>query len=128
MMDIGLPTEKKRKNVENTGTEWGTSLVIARQIGIAQAHASAGIELSGGESGSYFNFGTVYPLGQWRATFELNGKIDERRIIYLTPGLVWKGLNDFEIGLGISQGITKNANSTGIILMITREFSLTPER
>jgi hypothetical protein len=122
-MGLGLPTEKREKGVERAKVQLGPSLIVARQIGKAQVHTSFGVEFSRGESAFNYNLATVYPFADWRATIEVNSEIDDHKIIFLTPGLIWKGIEDFEFGLGISKSVNKNSASCGVILMITHEFS-----
>jgi hypothetical protein len=124
-MDIGLPTERREKGVEKRTVTWGPSLIAAKQIGTAQVHVSVGAELCCGQSALNYNLASVLPFGVWRATLELNGESDDENLLYLTPGLIWKGLDDFEFGLGIPKSLNKNSSSWGMILMITHEFSLT---
>ena len=124
-MEFGLPTEKRVKDIENAGVTCGPSLIVATQIGRSQVHISFGAEISRSVSSFNYNLAGVYPLQDWLATLELNGEIDDQKIIYITPGLVWKGLDDFEFGVGIPKSITNNSVSMGVIVMITHEFSLT---
>lgn len=123
-MSAGLPTEKRVKGAEARQVELEPNLIIARQIGGAQVHVSFGAEISKKESAFNYNLATVFPFGNWRATFELNGEISDDRIVYFTPGLIWEGLDDFEFGLGIPKNIVRNSDEWGVILMITHEFSL----
>jgi hypothetical protein len=119
-LDIGLPTAKKEKDIDEAELEWEPSIIIARQIGRAQVHGSLAAEITNSESAFNYNLAAVFPFGDWRATLELNGKINDEKIIYLTPGLIWKGVDDFEFGAGVS----KSRAAWGVILMATYEFSL----
>ncbi|MET0637879.1 MAG: hypothetical protein ABWZ25_17745 [Chitinophagaceae bacterium] len=118
-LDIGLPTANKQKEIDEAEIEWEPTLIVAKKIGIAQVHASVGAEITKTESAFYYNLATVVPIGDWRATLELSGKINEQ-LIYLTPGVLWKGIDDFEFGIGFSKG----NSAWGVILMATHEFSL----
>jgi hypothetical protein len=125
-MEVGLPTAQKEKGIDEKEVEWEPSLIIARQIGRAQVHASIAAEITKSESTFYnYNLATVFPFGDWRATLEVNGKINDEKIFYLTPGLIWKGLDDFEFGVGVSKSINKNYTASGVFFMVTHEFSLT---
>ena len=122
-VDVGLPTVRKGKEIkaaEETEVEWEPALIVAKQIGIVQVHASLVAEITKSESALTYNLGAVLPMGNWRATLELNGKIKDDKIIYLTPGVIWTGLDDFEFGLGVS----KSREAWGVTLMATYEFSL----
>jgi len=121
-LNVGLPTANKTKNIDDPEVEWEPSLIVARQIGRAQLHAALSASLTKNESEFNYNLSTVVPFGDWRATLELNGKINEGKMIYLTPGLLWKGLEDFEIGLGASGSILEKTGGWGIVVMATFEF------
>lgn len=123
-LDVALPTANKEKDIDEAEVEWEPSLIIAKQVGRGQVHASLGAEITKSESAMNYKLGTVFPFGVWRATLELNGKTNDDKPIYLTPGLIWKGLDDFEFGVGFSKNIT-GAVEWGTILMATYEFSLT---
>lgn len=123
-MDIELPAKKEQKGIAEPELEWEPYLVAAKQFGRMQVHAAVAAEITKNETAFNYKLSTVFPFGDWRATLELNGKFNNEKIIYLTPGLVWKGLNDFEFGLGFSRTITGNAGERGFIFMITHEFSL----
>jgi hypothetical protein len=123
-LDVGLPTANKEKEIDEAEAEWEPSLIIAKQVGRGQVHVSLGAEITKTESEMNYKLGTVFPFGAWRATLELNGTINNSKTIYLTPGFIWKGLDDFEFGLGFSKSIT-GTMERGTILMATYEFSLT---
>jgi hypothetical protein len=122
--EVGLPVSKKEKAIDEAEIEWAPFLIAAWQIGKTQIHASFAAELTNTESALKYNLAAVVPFEDWCATLELNAKKGDSKIVYLTPGLIWKGLDDFEFALGISKNIGKNNPVAGLILMITYEFSL----
>ncbi len=128
-LEVELPTEKMSKTAElpeeaeeaeEPGVEWEPSLIIARQFGKMQVHANLAAEIS--KSGTEFNYNlaTAVPFGNWLATLELNGKFADKRSVFITPGILWKGIDDFEFGAAVSKG----GPGWGFILMATYEFSL----
>jgi hypothetical protein len=57
----------------------------------------------------------------WRGTLELNWQNNGKEM-YVTAGLIWKGLDDFEFGIGVPKNITRGSTKWGAILMATYEF------
>jgi Putative MetA-pathway of phenol degradation len=123
-LGMGLPTAQKAKNPEEVQTEWEPSLIIARQAGKAQFHASLGAEITETEFTFNYHFGAIMALGDWRTTLELSEKKDNEGQLYITPGIIWKRVEDFEFGVGISKSITGQPRQLGFMVMITHEFSL----
>lgn len=123
-LDVELPTAKKEKDRGEAEVEWEPSVIIAKQIGRGQVHVSLGAEIAKNESSMNYKLGTVFPFGDWRATLELNGETSEGKPVFFTPGLIWKGLDDFEFGLGFSKSMN-GTTEWGSILMVTYEISLT---
>lgn len=122
-IEVELPTAKKQKKTENedeAGIAWEPTLIIARQFGNMQVHANLAAEITNSESEFSYNLATAIPFGKWLATVEINGEFKDEKAVYLTPGLIWKGIDDFEFGLGFSKG----SNEWGVLLMATYEFSL----
>lgn len=81
-----------------------------------------------GANGLALNLGLVTKLSpHWRGTLELNletNEIDdgEETESFFTPGLVWKGLDDFEFGLGVPIGLTDESPDWGLIAKASYEF------
>ena len=123
---VGLPTANKEKLTDEDGDEfeWEPAIIIAKQIGSAQIHAGLAGELINGKSALNYNIAAVLPVANWRCMLELNGTNNDRKMFYLTPGLVWKGLEDFELGAGFSKSITNNTDGWSVILMLTYELNL----
>jgi hypothetical protein len=121
-MGVAVPTVRKGREIkeaEETEVEWEPALIVAKQIGTVQIHASLVAEITKSESSLTYNLAAVLPMGNWRATLELNGKMKGDKIVYLTPGVIWTGLDDFEFGLGVS----KSREAWGITLMAVYEFT-----
>jgi hypothetical protein len=122
-MSAGFPTVRKGKEINETGeteVEWQPTLIVARQVGKLQVHASVGAEITTSRSELQYNLAGVMPMGDWRATLEVNARTGDEKITYLTPGVIWTGLDDFEFGLGVS----KSRAEWGVTLMAVYEFSL----
>ena len=64
----------------------------------------------------------------WRGTLELNLESNEQTskgeetVSYLTPGFVYKGYEDVEVGLGVPVGLTDDSADWGVIGMLSLEF------
>jgi hypothetical protein len=118
-LQADVPTVRRRKEADDPQT-WGALLIAAKQIGRVQVHVSAESEFTTTESAFQYNVAAVYPMGNWRATLEVNAIRGDEKITYLTPGVIWEGLDDFEFGVGVS----KSSAEWGVTLMSTYEFSL----
>lgn len=119
-MEISLRSGEK--NNEEAEAAWQPSVHIAKKMGKVEMHSGLAAEITGSGSTYLYSLATVFSVGNWRPTFELNGDINREKEIHLTPGVLWKGFDDFELGLGISKSIRKEAHSWGIVFMITHEF------
>ena len=121
--DCLLLAQQNVKEFEESEVEWEPSLIIAKQFGKMQLHASFAADITKSDRLFNYNLASVFPFADWRGTLELNWQNNGKEM-YITPGLIWKGLDDFEFGIGAPKNITRSRNEWGAILMITHEFSL----
>ncbi len=76
------------------------------------------------------NFAAVYQVvSDWRLTLEANLQSNEpddgkETEFYLTPGFLWKGLDDFEMGLAASIGLNNDSEDWLVLGMLSYEFEL----
>ena len=76
-----------------------------------------------------WNLGGFYPIGPWRATFEINGSNNKwdggnRNEIYITPGIINKLSREWEIGLASPIGATGVSDDYRIVGYLMWEFEL----
>ena len=76
-----------------------------------------------------WNLGGFYPIGPWRATFEINGNNNtwdggKRNEIYITPGIINKLSKEWEIGLAAPIGTTRVSDDYRIVGYLMWEFEL----
>ena len=102
------------------GIGWEPFLTLARQFGRTQVHANLVAEIRDKETEFTYAFATATSFGKWLATVEINATFQNNKTTSVIPGVIWKGMDDAEFGLGIS----KSKNEWGILLMATYEFSL----
>lgn len=75
-----------------------------------------------------FNAGMFVPLRRLVLTGEFNLSTNRwnnggsAREMYLTPGVVWRLPRDWEIGVGVPFGLTRDAERSGAIFKLTYEF------
>jgi hypothetical protein len=121
-LEVGVSNLANGKNFEKEIT-WQPSLHIANKIGKAETHWSFSPEIAAGEFIPAYHAGFVLPVAKWRATLELNGSSGDEKEFALTPGLQWKGLEDFEFGMAYSRSLLENSGASAVMLMITHEFT-----
>lgn len=74
------------------------------------------------------SLGSVYRLGEdWRLTFEASlesDKLDDGDVTasYLIPGLLWKGIDDLEVGLAVARGLSDSSDNWQYLGMVSYEF------
>ena len=126
-LDIEWATAKDEEEIGEVKSRiaWEPIIIIARQFGRTQVHANLGAELIGNEAEFPYGLATATSLGHWIITMEITGEMHDNKTIFLSPGLIWKGIDDFELGAGVSKG----RSIWGLTLMATYELPLgTPAR
>lgn len=124
--DAGWASGNEEKELGEGETELGASVLLAKGIGKGQVHLGLGGEFGGDKAGFVYNLAGVYPFHNFRALLELNGLSSDEHALYLTPGLIWKGLDgimeDLELGVGFAGGLTPDAADHKLIFKVTCEF------
>lgn len=108
--DTGWASGNEEKGLGEGKTEMGASVILAKRMGKGQVHLGLGGEFGRHKTGVVYNLAGVYPFHNFRALVELNGFSSDEHALYLTPGLVWKGLDSLmeglELGVGLAGGLT----------------------
>jgi len=104
-----------------TGIEYEPRLIFAKQLGKAQTHIGIGAGFSE-ETEINYDIAFLYPYKNLCATFEINGIYENENILMLTPGIICKPTNLFEIGIGLPFNISNQNPSFGLIFDLTFEF------
>ena len=120
-LELAWSTAKQQKETGNPGNglAWEPVLILARQFGTIQIHTHLSAEIKNRETEFMYGIAAATRLGNWLPTMEINGEGQAISTISVTPGVIWKGVDDFEFGLGLTKG---NSFWVGT-LMITYEFS-----
>ena len=124
---VGLEVELPGRRADSLLTEgrvaWQPGVVVARQIGKAQVHVGAALELSRPRSLSA-DVALVFPVRDLRLTTELNWLGDSDPILFFTPGLIWEAPSGLEVGAGIPMGLSADAPGTNLIVKLTYQVQL----
>jgi len=104
-----------------TEIEYEPRIIFAKQLGNAQTHIGIGAGI-GEETELSYDIAFLYPFKKVCPTFEINGMYDQENNLSLTPGIVCKPTDLFEIGVGIPYNLTNKNPSFGLIFGITFEF------
>jgi len=89
------------------GPTYKPSLIVAGGTGITTVHASAQGELGQPSKAVNYSVGSMFNLGSWVPTMELNSRAQEniRPEFYATPGLTYKFSDRAQIGAGAAIGL-----------------------
>lgn len=119
--DLELPTADDEPAREERGAEVAPFVIVGATVGRSEVHASLSYGLGGARDLSY-HLAAVAPFRHWRGTLELNGqRQDGATSVRLTPGVVWKGLRGWEVGVAVPVGL-HGAPRAGIMLLVDAEF------
>jgi hypothetical protein len=117
-VDVELPTAESG---EGADTQVEPFVIVGRAIGRGEAHASFSHGLRESHE-SAWDVAGVAPYRNWRGTLELNGRRDDGSTsVRITPGVMWKGLRGYEVGVAMPVGL-RNAPRAGIVVKIDAEF------
>jgi hypothetical protein len=121
-VEKSLHTSGKYIDAYEEEPTWEAFTVLARQFGIAQVHTNVAAELSDGEMAFHYAMATVFNLGRYKATFEVNSEKNEKRIFYYTPGLLMSLPNGIEMGMSVSGALCGDVPFLGGTALLTYEF------
>jgi hypothetical protein len=121
MLTVGADVELPTSGDSDADAEVEPYVIVGHSLGRGEAHASFSYGL-GEDHDSAWDVAGVAPYRKWRGTLEVNGRrtgrVDSVRI---TPGVVWKGLRGYEVGVAVPVGV-HNAPGAGIAVTIDAEF------
>jgi len=122
-LDVGLPGRHADSLLAEGRVVWEPRAVIARQIGLAQLHLSAAVEL-GAQPSLSANLALVFPLRELRLITEVNWLGNNDPVLFFTPGLIWQAPRGLEVGVGVPIGLSADAPSTNLIVKLTYQVAL----
>ena len=121
MLTVGADVELPTSGDSDAEAEVEPYVIVGHSLGRGEAHASFSYGLGEGHDVAWDVAG-VAPYHKWRGTLELNGRRSERLTsLRITPGVMWKGLRGYEIGVAMPVGV-HNAPVAGIAVTIDAEF------
>lgn len=118
-MDVELPDDEA-DGVDRQAAV--TPYVIAgRQVGRGEVQAAFAYDVRRAHDLAY-DLAAVTARGHWRATLEMNGRREDgASSLRLTPGVMWKGLRAYEVGIAVPFGL-HDAPRAGVVVKIDAEF------
>lgn len=123
LLDTELPTSGEGNENQANDLELTPMIVLGKQFGKPQIHASLGSSFSNGETSFLYNLAFVHPLSFLKTTFELSGLTGEDESLFLTPGIIYNEIDELELGIAFTKNIIEDDNNYGILLNIIYEFS-----
>ena len=132
-LDVGfgldLPTGSDRHDLGEGRVISDLSFTASAWLGPVNAQVNAAWDHAlddvpdGPEDEAEYNVALVYPIRNWFLVLEGNGESNrEHTKYYVTPGLVWKVTEHFELRLAAPCAVTHAAGDYGVIGGFTIEF------
>lgn len=115
--DIGLGT-----GFDINELAYKPHLILATQLGRVQLHLDSGLEFKEGDSEYFTNLGAILPLGNFVPMLEVLGSFEDEAEVFMSPGIAWSGLENFNIIAGTTFDLNRNSNQWGISLGLIYEF------
>jgi hypothetical protein len=132
--ELGVPAASVKKGISEGQIKYEPYVVVARdfprlsrlqlfsQLGVSFAHSVTPSTALNGKTIEWAN-GMFVPYRHVRFTTEINwSKGPNENILYLTPGFIWKLPRDFEFGVGLPLGLSRDADSFRTIVKFVYEF------
>jgi hypothetical protein len=106
------------------GPTYKPSLIVAGGTGVATVHASAQAELGQPSKAVNYSVGSMYNLGSWVPTLEVNARAQEntRPEFYATPGLYYKASDRVQIGAGAAIGLNDQSEDVKAVAKISLQL------
>jgi hypothetical protein len=118
-VDVELPDDEGEGADRSAGVT--PYLIAGRRIGRGEVQAAFAYDLRRTHDLAYDVAG-VGARGHWRGTLEMNGRREEGgSSLRLTPGVMWKGLRAYEVGIALPLGL-RDAPRAGVVLKVDAEF------
>jgi hypothetical protein len=126
---LGLPTGAERHDLGEGRVNTNLSFTASAWLGPLDAQLNAGwhhaLDNVGGQPKDVaeYNVALVYPIREWFLVLEGNGESDrEDTKYYVTPEVVWKPTDDFELRVAAPCPVTHAAGDFAVIVGFTVEF------
>jgi hypothetical protein len=132
-LDIGfgldLPTGNEHHDLGEGRVSSDLSFTASAWLGPLDAQLNAGwhhaLDNVGDQpkDGAEYNVALIYPIREWFLVLEGNGESDrDGTKYYVTPEVIWKATDDFELRAAVLCPVTHAAGDIGVIVGITVEF------
>jgi hypothetical protein len=117
-LEATIPTGDNESDIE-----WEPSLVVAREVGMAQLHASVAAGITSDETELSPGLGLMLAAGRLTPTLELTATLadGESPEVALTPGIFVHLLENLEAGIGAPLNV-HDASLPDVVAMVTLEF------
>jgi len=134
-LEVALPTGKD--DVSENAYVYEPFFIVSQDLGSeANLHASVAYGFVDAQDGNNaeaqdeisLSLGSVYRLApDWRLTFEASmesNKLDngDETAAYLLPGILWKGIDNLEVGLAVARGLNDSSDNWQYLGMASYEF------
>lgn len=122
-IEVTLPTGDEDRGFGEGAPAYEPSLRAALALPGFELHALAGLEL-GDELGVEYGLGVTVPVGDdWAATLEALAEAeDDAHRIEVVPGLVWRGAEIVQLGLGARLFAGDGVPDAGLSALAVAEF------
>ncbi|HIG78461.1 MAG TPA: hypothetical protein EYG50_08610 [Cycloclasticus sp.] len=121
-VEISIPFGDDKKELGEGEKSLATYLILAADVSEGlHTYMQLGAEFPEHEARERFlNLGVVASIGE-NTAFTLEYNWDEEAE-YLTPGLAWSPIEDWELGVGVPMGINNDADDFQLILHVILEI------
>lgn len=101
----------------DAGPTFKPSLMAASGSGRVTVHANAQAELGQPSRALNYSIGSMYNLGSWVPTLELNARSEEntRSEFYATPGVYYKISDQIQLGVGAAVGLNDQSEDVQVV-------------
>lgn len=134
-LEVAFPTGKDE--VSENAYVYEPFLILSKDLGSeANLHASVAYGIVDPQEGNdedaqdeiSVSLGSVYRLApDWRLTLEASMASNklangDETAAYLAPGILWKGIDDLEVGLAVARGLNDSSDNWQYLGMVSYEF------
>jgi len=126
-MDVEVPLGSARDvtgDRPSQGPTYKPSLIVAGGAGITTIHTSAQAELGQPSKAVNYSVGSMYNLGSWVPTLEVNARAQEntRPELYATPGLYYKFSDRTQVGVGTAIGLNDQSQDVKVMAKLSLQL------
>ena len=121
---LGLPTGDEDRELGEGVVEYEPMLVAAYYLDATAFYLNLGGEISEDDSSFDYALAIAHAWDDLVGVVEYTGSTwGEEEPHVLTPGVLWHGFDDMEIGVGVPIGLSDDAADWGVIFRLTFEFN-----